>query len=171
MFNGGLNMPAKNENENTQKESIFGVQPDSIQTYAFIHVSWELEKKLEQEIAAMGGDYLTLQDGEDGYTNGFIYNLSLEEIIRLAPKYELNEFIYGTDPAPSTPYFYQRNENEQYRIQPLEEISSYMDLAVIAPECSDIWKDLYFNDFFIESLDSWFGSFEENDDFDEEDEE
>ena len=164
-------MPAKNENENTQKESIFGVQPDSIQTYAFIHVSWESEKKLKQEIVAMRGDYLTLQDGEDGYTNGFIFNLSLEEIISLAHKYELNEFIYGTDPAPSTPYFYQKSENEQYRIQPLEEISTYGMLEDIAPECSDIWKDLYFNDFFIESLDSWFGSFEENDESNEEDEE
>ena len=60
------------DNENTNNEGIFGVARGSIQTYALIHISWEKEKALIKEIRDKGGDYLTMQDGEAGFGNGFI---------------------------------------------------------------------------------------------------
>lgn len=162
-------MPTEKENENSNNEGIFGVEPDSIQTYALIHISWEQEKKLAQEIRVSGGEYLTLQDGEDGFGNGFIFNLSPEEIINIANRYGINEFIYGTDPAPSIPYFYKKTEKDSFEVKSFEPLFSYGDLEDFAPECSDAWEDLYFNDFFKESLWSTFGSFYgDNEDDDEE---
>ena len=162
---GGFEMLT--DNENTNNEGIFGVARGSIQTYALIHISWEKEKALIKEIRDKSGDYLTMQDGEAGFGNGFIFNISPEEIISLAPRYDIDEFIFGEENAPSTPYFYQKDENGTYKITSNETISSYRDLEIIAPKCSDIWEDLYFNDFFIESLYSWFGYFEEDGEDDE----
>ena len=148
------------ENDNTKKESIFGVKPDSFQTYALIHISWDLEEELGKEITKMGlgGGYLTIQDGDNGFGNGFIFDLSAEEIISLAPRYGIDRFIYGADTTPSTPYFYQKTKNGLFEAKQLEPIISKWDLEEIAPKCSDVWEDLFLNDYFLESLESRYGS-------------
>lgn len=153
------------ENDNTKKESIFGVDPDSIQTYAFIHISWDLEEELYKEIRKMSVvcDYLTMQDGDNGFGNGFIFNVSAEEIISLAPRYGIDKFIYGADSEPSTPYFYQKVETGLFEATPLDPIVSVFCFEDFAPKCSDVWKDLYLNDFFLESLESRFGRYIEDD--------
>ena len=158
-------MPTEKENENAKNEGIFGVEPDSMKTYALIQVSWEQENSLMQDIKDKGGDYLSLKDGEFGFSNGIIIDLSLEDIINLAPHYGIDRFIFGANSAPSTPYFYKKNEKDSFEDMPLEPIISYEDLEGIAPECSDIWEDLYFNDYFKESLWSRNESFcEDNED-------
>ncbi len=167
-INGGNTMPVENRNENTQYNSIFGVNPGSVQTYALIHISWELEKTLIKEICDKGGDYITMQDGSNGFGNGFIFNLSPEDIISLASRYAIGAFIYGTDPSPSMPHYYQKDEKGLFDIKPLDPVIDFEEFEVIAPECSEVWEDLYFNDFFREALSFRYGSFfeEEEDDDD-----
>lgn len=150
-------MPTEKENED-----IFGVTPGSIQSYALIYIPWELEDSLNKEIHNKGGDYLSMQDGDNGFGNGFILNVPLEDIINLAPRYNIDVFIFGSNDATSTPYLYKKDEKESFIKEPIETITCIIDLEEIAPAHSDKWEDLIFNDFFLESLHSRYGFFDED---------
>ena len=88
----------------------------------------------------------------DGTGIGMIFNLSADQIIKLICSFDVDTFIYGNDYISSTAYLYKKTTICSFKSTPLKTICSMKDLEEIAPDCSDVWEDLYFNDYFKECL-------------------
>ena len=152
-----LNLEYKNDNllveqikNSLNKIGIFGGKSGYIQTYALINVDDDNLSTLEEIVNNLGGEFMSLEDGEG---NCLVFNISPEQIIKISQDYNINLFIYGNDAVPSTPLLYKRNKKGLFQSKPLETINSMGGLEEdIAPQCSNIWEDLYFNDFFKECL-------------------
>lgn len=135
--------------DNTVNGGVFGDTSDHIKTYALIHVEESEFTRLAQLVSEQNGFFIDLNDGTG---NGVIFNLSLEKIINISNDVSFDCFIYGDDPIPSSPSFYERSTAGNYMHTNLEPIFSMEDLELIAPRCNSVWEDLYFNDYFKECL-------------------
>lgn len=134
------------------KIGIFGGTSGTIQTYALVSSAEDDIDALSHLVDAEDGHYISLNDGTGA---GMIFNLSPEQIIKITKQFNINAFIYGNDRVPSKPYFYKKTTEGGFQSVPLEVIYHMGDLESIAPDCSDLWEDLYFNDYFRECL--WTG--------------
>lgn len=114
-----------------------------------INLCEDKSSSLEEKVHDEEGEFLSLDDGF-GYC--MVFNLSPEQIIEICQGLGINAFIWGKDPAPSIPYFYQKDKKGVFQSIQLEPIIEMSDLESIAPNCSEIWEDLYFNDYFRECL-------------------
>ena len=154
-----------NNEQKAQLEYIFG-EKGYIKSYALITINDEDEKPLVRKFDENDGDFLSLNDGTGA---GFIFNLSAEQIVDIvSPFKSIRGFIYGENLCPSTPYFYKRNRKGSYDSFPLEPIVSHFDFESLAPKCSDIWEELFINDYFQECLFTYLDQREMDEDEDEE---
>ena len=135
--------------KNMLRVGIFGGTSGVIQTYALVSVCDDDTDKLNQYVNDENGNYLSLNDGTG---IGMIFNLSADQIIKLICSFDVDTFIYGNDYISSTAYLYKKTTICSFKSTPLKTICSMKDLEEIAPDCSDVWEDLYFNDYFKECL-------------------
>ena len=135
--------------DNTVNGGVFGDTSDYIKTYALIHAEECEFTRLAQLVSEQNGFFIDLNDGTG---NGVIFNLSLENIIKISNDIGFDRFIFGSDPIPSSPSFYEMSITGNYLHTNLEPISSMEDLELIAPRCNSVWVDLYFNDYFKECI-------------------
>ena len=134
------------------KYGVFGMESDCISSYALISsFSGCTEREVVCIVSAAGGFYIDLNDGED---RGVVFNLSAEQMIMVARSIGCSAFIYGEDESPSKPVYYVRSGNDDtFTSKELSEsIVAFDELEEIAPQCNELWEDLYFNDFFRECL-------------------
>ena len=131
------------------KKGVFGGDLKCIKTYALVNLCDNDISVFAQSVQNEGGLSLSLNDG-DG--NIMAFNLSPEQIIKLLEELTADSFIYGKNASPSIPYFYQKEKDGLFHSKALESIEEMSDLEVLAPGCSELWEDLYYNDFFRESL-------------------
>lgn len=131
---------------------IFGGTSGVIQTYALVSVCDDDTDKLNHYVNNENGYYISLNDGTG---TGMIFNLSADQIIKLVGSFDVDTFIYGNDYISSTAYLYKKTMECSFKSTPLKTICSMEDLEEIAPDCSDVWEDLYFNNYFKECL--WTG--------------
>lgn len=150
-----LDLGYKNDNELTVqiedllKIGIFGGNSGAIQSYALIHFNEEETDTLNKAVTNENGFFMSLDDGTG---TGFIFNLTADQVVKIVSKLNFTSFIFGTDPAPSTPCFYNMDESGSINKSPLDEIYQMDNLETIAPHCNDVWKNLSINDHFRESL-------------------
>lgn len=135
--------------KNMLRVGIFGGTSGVIQTYALVSVCDDDTDKLNQYVNDENGNYISLNDGTG---IGMIFNLSADQIIKLICSFDVDTFIYGNDYISSTAYLYKKTTICSFKSTPLKTICSMKDLEEIAPDCSDVWEDLYFNDYFKECL-------------------
>lgn len=135
--------------KNMLRVGIFGGTSGVIQTYALVSVCDDDTDKLNQYVNDENGNYISLNDGTG---IGMIFNLSADQIIKLICSFDVDTFIYGNDYISSTAYLYKKTTICGFKSTPLKTICSMKDLEEIAPDCSDVWEDLYFNDYFKECL-------------------
>lgn len=135
--------------KNMLRVGIFGGTSGVIQTYALVSVCDDDTDKLNQYVNDENGNYISLNDGTG---IGMIFNLSADQIIKLICSFDVDTFIYGNDYISSTAYLYKKTTECSFKSTPLKTICSMKDLEEIAPDCSDVWEDLYFNDYFKECL-------------------
>ena len=135
--------------KNMLRVGIFGGTSGVIQTYALVSVCDDDTDKLNQYVNDENGNYISLND-RTGI--GMIFNLSADQIIKLICSFDVDTFIYGNDYISSTAYLYKKTTICSFKSTPLKTICSMKDLEEIAPDCSDVWEDLYFNDYFKECL-------------------
>ena len=135
--------------KNMLRVGIFGGTSGVIQTYALVSVCDDDTDKLNQYVNDEYGNYISLNDGTG---IGMIFNLSADQIIKLICSFDVDTFIYGNDYISSTAYLYKKTTICSFKSTPLKTICSMKDLEEIAPDCSDVWEDLYFNDYFKECL-------------------
>lgn len=135
--------------KNMLRVGIFGGTSGVIQTYALVSVCDDDTNKLNQYVNDENGNYISLNDGTG---IGMIFNLSADQIIKLICSFDVDTFIYGNDYISSTAYLYKKTTICSFKSTPLKTICSMKDLEEIAPDCSDVWEDLYFNDYFKECL-------------------
>lgn len=135
--------------KNMLRVGIFGGTSGVIQTYALVSVCDDDTDKLNQYVNDENGNYISLNDGTG---IGMIFNLSADQIIKLICSFDVDTFIYGNDYISSTAYLYKKTTICSFKSTPLKTICSMKDLEKIAPDCSDVWEDLYFNDYFKECL-------------------
>lgn len=135
--------------DKTVNGGVFGDTSDYIKTYALIHVEASEFTRLSQLVNEQNGFFIGLNDGTG---NGVIFNLSLEDIIKISNDIGFDRFIFGSDSIPSSPSFYERSTAGNYLHTNLEPISSMEDLELLAPRCNSVWEDLYFNDYFKECI-------------------
>lgn len=135
--------------KNMLRVGIFGGTSGVIQTYALVSVCDDDTDKLNQYVNDENGNYISLNDGTG---IGMIFNLSADQIIKLICSFDVDTFIYGNDYISSTAYLYKKTTICSFKSTPLKTICSMKDLEEFAPDCSDVWEDLYFNDYFKECL-------------------
>ena len=135
--------------KNMLRVGIVGGTSGVIQTYALVSVCDDDTDKLNQYVNDENGNYISLNDGTG---IGMIFNLSADQIIKLICSFDVDTFIYGNDYISSTAYLYKKTTICSFKSTPLKTICSMKDLEEIAPDCSDVWEDLYFNDYFKECL-------------------
>lgn len=135
--------------KNMLRVGIFGGTSGVIQTYALVSVCDDDTDKLNQYVNDENGNYISLNDGTG---IGMIFNLSADQIIKLICSFDVDTFIYGNDYISSTACLYKKTTECSFKSTPLKTICSMKDLEEIAPDCSDVWEDLYFNDYFKECL-------------------
>ena len=135
--------------KNMLRVGIFGGTSGVIQTYALVSVCDDDTDKLNQYVNDENGNYISLNDGTG---IGMIFNLSADQIIKLICSFDVDTFSYGNDYISSTAYLYKKTTICSFKSTPLKTICSMKDLEEIAPDCSDVWEDLYFNDYFKECL-------------------
>lgn len=135
--------------KNMLRVGIFGGTSGVIQTYALVSVCDDDTDKLNQYVNDENGNYISLNDVTG---IGMIFNLSADQIIKLICSFDVDTFIYGNDYISSTAYLYKKTTICSFKSTPLKTICSMKDLEEIAPDCSDVWEDLYFNDYFKECL-------------------
>lgn len=135
--------------KNMLRVGIFGGTSGVIQTYALVSVCDDDTDKLNQYVNDENGNYISLNNGTG---IGMIFNLSADQIIKLICSFDVDTFIYGNDYISSTAYLYKKTTICSFKSTPLKTICSMKDLEEIAPDCSDVWEDLYFNDYFKECL-------------------
>ncbi len=114
-----------------------------------IHFNEEDADALKKVVDNEGGFFRSLDDGTG---TGFIFNLTADQVIKIVSALNTSSFIYGTDPAPSTPCFYNMDESGSINKTPLDVIYQMDDLETIAPKCCTVWENLSINDYFKESL-------------------
>ena len=150
------------------KYGVFGMESDCISSYALISsFSGCTERDVVCIVRDAGGFYIDLNDGEE---RGVVFNLSVEQMILVARSIGCSAFIYGEDESPSKPVYYVRSgSSDAFTSKELSEsIVAFDELEEIAPQCNELWEDLYFNDFFRECLLFTIGSEDEEDDEEEE---
>lgn len=131
------------------KKGVFGGDSNCIKTYALVHLCDNDISVFAQSVKNDCGHSLSLNDGNG---NIMVFNLSPEQIIELLEELAADSFIYGKDVSPSIPYFYHKEKDGLFHSKALESIDDMLDLEVLAPECSELWEDLYFDDLFRETL-------------------
>lgn len=113
------------------------------------------ESEVNRIVGEEGGSYIDLNDGN---TFGIVFNVDLEQMREIASGIGCEMFIFGLDFAPSKPGLYTKQNNGKYEFSPIFETLEVMDdLEEVAPNYSEMWEDLYFNDYFRECLWSRFG--------------
>lgn len=132
------------------RSGVFGYDSGKVQTYALIRVSAEDWNAFCEDVYNNDGKPV---DAYDSTGSVVVLNLSCENIMKIAAKFSIDDFIFGEDYVPSTPCYYKRNEGEYISVT-LESVTGFDEFEDIAPKLNEEWEDLNFldNNFFLEAL-------------------
>lgn len=138
------------------KVGVFGMESDSISSYALISTYICSETEVAKFVSKAGGFYIDLNDGKN---RGVAFNLTAEQMVLVSLSIGCPAFIYGDDESPSKPVYYVRpsNDNAFTSKELSDSIVGVDELEELAPQCNEVWEDLFFNDFFRECLYSAIG--------------
>lgn len=136
--------------KNYLKIGVFGRNSGEVTSYSLLSNYTVADSEVSQIVKEKGGSYIDLNDGN---SFGIVFDVDLEQMKEIAKSIGCEMFIFGMDYVPSKPELYTMQNNGEYKFSPISETVEVIDdLEEIAPNYSEMWEDLYFNDYFRECL-------------------